>query len=110
MLSMSVMQVQNDFRFMVELIQHVAKSRHAMDKAEILQCRKVCEVAKEVCRRGIARLVAAAEHRPCLQSCGCDGTPIQVSLAMQTHLPAGRVIRRAGKASHEFYVAANFVR
>ena len=58
------MQVQDDFRCMADLVQYVAKASHAMDKAEALQCHKVCEVAKEVCRRGIARLVAAAELRP----------------------------------------------
>ena len=60
---------------------------------------------------GVAsRLLAAAEHRRCLQSCGADGTSVQMSLVMQTHLPAARFIRIASKASHEFHAAANFVR
>ena len=57
-----------------------------------------------------SRLVGAAEHRRCLQSCGADGTSVHMSLVMQTHLPAARVIRIASKASREFHVAANFVR
>ena len=87
---------------MAELIQQMSKASHALSPAETSRCHAVCEVAKEVSRRSIVRLVSAANHRPCLQSCGADGTPIQVSLAMQLHLPSGRLVRRAGKASHEF--------
>ena len=73
-------------------------------------CDKVCEVAKEVCKQSTAHLVASCEHEPCLQSCACDGTPIQVSVSMQEHLPTGRLIKRGGKAAHEFLVASEFTR
>ena len=93
-----------------ELISQCARASHTMSKQETQSCHSCCEVAKDVGKRKVARLVASCDHTPCLQSCAADGTPIQVSVAAQTHLPTGRVIRRAGKASHEFLRASQFVR
>jgi hypothetical protein len=95
---------------MLEHITLCAKAGHGLSRSEAHLSDKVCEVAKEVCRQSTARLVASCRHEPCLQSCACDGTPIQVSLQMQQHLPSGRLITRGGKASYEFLVASQFTR
>jgi len=95
---------------MSEPISLCAKAGGALSRDQARLCDQVCEAAKEVCKQTTANLVASCEHEPCLQSCACDGTPIQVSLEMQAHLPNGRLIKRGGKASHEFLVASQFTR
>jgi hypothetical protein len=93
-----------------EVIQHYAKASASLSREEVRQVQRICEISKQVSKDSIARCIDASEHRPILHSCSADGTPIQVSLEVQQHLPNGRIIRRAGKAAHEFLVGNQFAR
>lgn len=95
---------------MADLILGCARASHALSRDEIGQCHALAEVAKEVCKQSAAKFVAASQHAPMLQSCSCDGTPIQVSIAAQASLPNGRVIRRHGKSASEFLISHSFLR
>lgn len=93
-----------------ELISKCAKAGGSLTKDELRSCNRVAEIMKEVCRQSTARLVAASQGAPVMQSCAADGTPIQVSVQCQQSLPSGRAVKIAGKCAHEFLIANSFVR
>ena len=94
----------------VAFIEFMARPTQSLSRADAYNVDQLCEVAKQVCRNATARLVAQADHEPCMQSSSADGTPIQVSQQIALKLPSGRLVRRSGKSSHEFLVAAQFTR
>jgi hypothetical protein len=94
----------------VEYLLIVARPTHSLAKDDVRALHQMCEVAKEVCRQSALRVVRECEQSPCLQSCSADGTPISVSETVSALLPSGRVVRRRGKASHEFLVTTQFTR
>jgi hypothetical protein len=92
------------------LIQGFARPLTTLENPERAKAEKAAEVFKHTCREAANRLVADASHGPILQSCSADGTPIEVSQRAAAVLPSGRIVRRSGKASHEFLVAVQFNR
>ena len=92
----------------VQYLLTVAKPTRSLDKGDVRALSQMCEVAKEVCRLAAQRVVSESEQSPCMQSCSADGTPISVSQTASSCLPSGRVVRRRGKASHEFLVTTQF--
>ena len=97
-------------RTIAAYIKKVSRPTHTLERKDTFELDRACEVAKDVCKVAAERLIAAADADPCLQSCACDGTPISVSVEVSASLPSGRVVRRRGKASHEFLVTSEFVR
>ena len=94
----------------VDLIRKHARASSSLTRDETRQMQAACDISKKVRKESVVRLIAASDHRPCLQSCSADATPIQVSVEVQKHLPNGRLIRRGGKASHELLINVQFLR
>ena len=94
-----------------DLINKYVRASASLSREETRAMQQVCEVSKQVSKHSVSKLIQASDHRPCLQSCSADGTPIQVSVEVQKFLPTnGRIIRRSGKAAHEFLISVQFVR
>ena len=64
----------------------------------------VCEVGKATLASRVRRFVKECAHEPCRRSTSSDGTPITVSHRVEAELQHGCIIRRSGKACHEFQV------
>ena len=87
-------------------------SEHLIEVArptQSLSRKDAVEIAKHTCRAATHRLLVG-KHRPCLQSCAADVTPILISVRVVTTLPSGRFVRRAGTTSCEFMVVTEVVR
>ena len=94
----------------MDTLAELARPTPALTRAGQRDLLRMCEVVQVASRKVKARILEESRHAPCLQSCAADGTPIKVSQQIAAQLPSGRIIRRGGKASHEFLVMSEFVR
>eukprot|EP00974_Lingulodinium_polyedra_P007237 687343-Lingulodinium_polyedra.AAC.1 len=69
-----------------------------------------CEAAKEVLRGDFGAFVRSHSEMPIMTSKSCDGTPMNTKHRTRATLPSGAVVRRSGRASHEFLVKLQFGR
>jgi hypothetical protein len=99
--------VDNDI---VQTLLKFARPTPSLSRSEARELDHMAEVIKLVGQDCRKRLIADAVGQPCLQSCSADGTPVQVSEQAAAALPSGRLVRRYGKAAHEFLVMSEFVR
>ena len=88
-------------------IRKFAKQSGYLSKADMFRVGKVVEVAKDVMGAGIKGCVTAAGMRLCSRSTSSDVTFIIVSHRVESELQHGCIMRRAGKACHEFQVGVS---
>ena len=92
-------------------IRRLSRASGALDKQDMLKLYKNAEVAKDVMLAGVKDFILEAEHLPCMRSTASDDTPpITVSEMVASQLGDSAIIRRGGKACHEFQVGLSMYR